>query len=185
VEGLFYDYFTQILRTFWRFRRLLGYRQPQAAPIKEQTMHSLEEITRRALSAPEAMCEAYDYQKPVAFSRGMEVMAPGARMIFVSGTAAVGEDGKSLFPGDFRRQARRAFENARSVLAAGRADWKDVVKVTIYLRDIGRDYAALNAVRNAYFAEMGIEVFPASTCVEARLCRDDLLVEMDMIAVAE
>ncbi len=106
-------------------------------------------------------------------------------MVFVSGTASVGAEGESLHIGDFRAQAWRAFENARAVLNASGADWRDVVKATIYLRDIDRDYAALNDVRCAYFCEVGLANYPASTCIEARLCRPELLVEMDMIAVVE
>ena len=139
----------------------------------------------RPVRVPEFMSEAYHYARPSAFSRGMEVRLAGARMVFVSGTASVGAEGESLHIGDFQAQAWRAFENARAVLRASGADWRDVVKTTIYLRDIDRDYAALNEVRIAYFREVGIEDYPASTCVEARLCRPELLVEMDMIAVVE
>jgi len=138
---------------------------------------------RGDLRAPAAMCEAYDYDKPAAFSRGMTVRLPGTRLVFVSGTASVGPDGSSLYDGDFPAQAARAFENARAVLRSAGADWHDVVKVTVFLRDIGRDYAAFNDVRCRFFREIGLTVFPASTCVEARLCREELLVEMEMLAV--
>lgn len=138
---------------------------------------------RRALSAPAAMCEAYHYDRPVTFSRGMEVRLGGARLIFVSGTASVGADGRTLFPGDFPAQARRAFENAAAVLASAGASWREVVKATIFIRDIARDYAAFNAVRAEFFRAAGLAAFPASTCVEARLCREDLLVEMELLAV--
>ena len=142
-------------------------------------------VACRPVRVPEFMCEAYHYPRPSAFSRGTEVRLAGARMVFVSGTASVGAEGESLHTGDFRAQAWRAFENARAVLRASGADWRDVVKTTIYLRDIDRDYAALNDVRCAYFREAGLEDYPASTCIEARLCRPELLVEMDMIAVVE
>lgn len=140
-------------------------------------------LKRRALHAAEAMCEAYDYANPVAFSRGMEVCLPGARMIFVSGTASVGADGRSLHKGDLAAQARRAFENAGAVLAGAGAGWRDVVKATVFLRDIDRDYQEFNEVRKAFFRDVGLEAYPASTCVEARLCRPDLLVEMEMLAI--
>ena len=139
---------------------------------------------RQSVHVPERMCEAYDYASPVAFSRGMAVCLPGgARMVFVSGTASVGPDGRSLHPGDFEAQARRAYENARAVLRAAGADWADVVKATVYLKDIRRDYHLFNDIRNQYFREMGLRTFPASTCVEARLCREDLLVEMELVAM--
>ena len=73
-------------------------------------------LRRGPLHVPHAMCEAYDYPKPSAFSRGMAVELAGARLVFVSGTASVGPNGETLHPGDFRAQARRAFENARAVL---------------------------------------------------------------------
>ncbi len=142
-------------------------------------------VERCALCVPEAMCEAYGYPRPSAFSRGMAVRLPGARMIFVSGTASVGPGGETLHAGDFRAQARQAFENARAVLRSGGADWRHVVKATVFLKDIAAHYAAFNEVRCAYFRELGLEVYPASTCVEARLCRDELLVEMELIAVVE
>ena len=139
--------------------------------------------SRRPLRAPQAMCEAYDYDSPVAFSRGMEIQLPGAKLIFVSGTASIGPDGETLYAGDLRAQARRMYENARAVLDSAGADWKDVVKATVFLKDIASDYAAFNEVRREYFRQVGLEAYPASTCVEARLCRDDLLVEMELLAV--
>lgn len=138
---------------------------------------------RRPLHAPQAMCEAYHYSKPSAFSRGTEVDLGAARLIFVSGTASVGPKGETLHAWDFRAQAWQAFENARAVLNASGADWHDVVKATIFLKDIATYYAAFNDVRCAYFKKTGLEAYPASTCVEAKLCRDKLLVEMELIAV--
>ena len=142
-------------------------------------------IKRRPLSAPEAMCEAYDYPKPSAFSRGLELTLPGARLIFVSGTASVGPNGDSLHKRDLRAQTHRAFENARAVLQSAGADWRDVVKTTIFLKDITAYYGPFNEERCAYFEELGLDPYPASTCVEAKLCREDLLVEMELLAVVE
>ena len=138
---------------------------------------------RQPLHAPQAMCEAYEYDRPVAFSRGMEVRLGGAKLVFVSGTASVGPDGQTLHAGDLRAQARRMYQNARAVLREAGTDWGDVVKATIFLKDIARDYAAFNEVRVEYFRQVGLAVYPASTCVGARLCRDDLLVEMELLAV--
>lgn len=141
------------------------------------------ELQRRPISASDAMCEAYYYAKPSAFSRGMEVRLPGARMIFVSGTASVGPDGQSLHVGDFRRQTRQVFANAAQVLRSAGADWRDVVKTTIFLKHMSRDYAAFNEERIAFFRDARVAPFPASTCVEAGICRDELLVEMELIAI--
>ena len=142
-------------------------------------------LERSAIHVPEAMNEAYEYLRPSAFSRGMEVRLPGARLIFVSGTASVGPKGESLHNGNFRAQAGQAFDNARAVLQNAGADWQDVVKTTVFLKDIAAHYAEFNEVRCAYFQELGLESYPASTCVEARLCRDELLIEMELVAVVE
>ncbi|MDO8588502.1 MAG: RidA family protein [Armatimonadota bacterium] len=142
-------------------------------------------IQRRPLHAPTALCEAYHYPKPAAFSRGIEVSLPGARLVYVSGTASVGPAGESLCMGDFDAQARRMFENVRAVLRSAGADWRDVVKVTVFLKDIAADYEAFNRVRCAYFDEIHLSPYPASTCVGARLCREELLVEMEATAVVE
>ncbi|MHC4482459.1 MAG: RidA family protein [Planctomycetota bacterium] len=140
-------------------------------------------LDRRPLHVPQAMCEAYHYSKPSAFSRGTEVDLGVARLIFLSGTASVGPKGETLHAWDFRAQAWQAFENARAVLNAADADWHDVVKVTIFLKDIATYYPSLNEVRCAYFKKIGLDIYPASTCVEAKLCREKLLVEMELIAV--
>lgn len=140
-------------------------------------------VKRRALHAPEAMCEAYHYPRPSAFSRGMEVSLGERRLIFVSGTASVGENGETLYPGNFYAQAYRAFENSRAVLKSAGADWQDVVKVTIFLKDMAAYYEVFNEARCAYFEEIDLAIYPASTCVEAKLCREDLLVEMELMAI--
>jgi len=51
------------------------------------------------------------------------------------------------------------------------------------LRDIERDYAAFNEERTAFFRQQGLEPLPASTGIQAILCRPELLVEMEAIAM--
>ena len=64
------------------------------------------------------------------------------------------------------------------ILQALAEAWKDVVRTTCYLRDMERDYAAFNEGRTAFFAEQELDPLPASTAIEAVLCRPELLVEM-------
>lgn len=139
---------------------------------------------RRDVCAPEALPEAYDYDKPVPFSRGMRIDIGRVRLILISGTASVGPDGKSKHPGDLTAQAWRTFRNVKALLEAEGATWQHVVRTTIYLRDMNR-YHELNRVRMEFFKDEGIRTFPASTCIQARLCRDDLLVEMEAIAILQ
>jgi len=130
------------------------------------------------------MKEAYDYDKPSAFSRGMSIsLAGNEKITFISGTASIGEEGETLHKGDFKKQASKMFENVTDLLEKEGLTWKDVVKTTIYIRDIDRDYDNFNDVRTKFYDKMELTPYPASTCVEAKLCRNDLLVEMDLIVI--
>ena len=70
-----------------------------------------------------------------------------------------------------------------SLLEAEGATWKDVIRTTCYLRDIERDYEAFNEIRTQFFKEQGLDPLPASTGIQAILCRPDLLVEMEAMAI--
>lgn len=130
------------------------------------------------------MKEAYDYKKPSAFSRGMAVkFTNDTEVVYISGTASIGENGKTLHKGNFKNQAKRMFENITGILKKEGLSWKNVVKTTIYMRDIDRDYEEFNIVRKEFYDKMGLQAYPASVCVEAKLCRSDLLVEMELMAI--
>ncbi len=140
-------------------------------------------IAKRPVSAPEALNEAFHYQRPSSFSRGLRIDIGGITVLLISGTASVGPDGETLHVGDFRAQTRRTFENITALLAAEGATWKDVVRTTCYLRDIDRDYAEFNEERTAFYTEQGLDPLPASTGIQAKLCRPELLVEIEAIAM--
>ena len=130
-----------------------------------------------------ALNEAYDYETPVPFTRGMRVELPGYSLILISGTASVNERGESIHIGDIKAQSWRTFENIEALLASEGADWHDVVRTTCYLRDMSRDYEPFNEVRHAFYLDRGLEPFPASTGIEVTLCREDLLVEIEAMAM--
>ena len=100
-----------------------------------------------------------------------------------SGTASIGPHGESLHVGDLRAQTRRTFTNITALLEAEGASWKDIVRTTCYLRDIDRDYAEFNEERTAFYALQGLDPLPASTGIQAKLCRPELLVEIEAIAI--
>jgi 2-iminobutanoate/2-iminopropanoate deaminase len=140
-------------------------------------------IERRPISAPEVLNEAYHYARPSSFSRGLRLDLNGIAILLISGTASIGPTGETLHVGDFRAQTRRTFQNITGLLAAEGATWKDIVRTTCYLRDIDRDYAAFNEERTAFFKEQALDPLPASTGIQAKLCRPDLLVEIEAIAM--
>ena len=141
--------------------------------------------SKRAISAPQALNEASDYPRPSSFSRGLRVDIKGVAIVFISGTASVDENGRTVHAGDVRAQTRRTYENITALLSAEGAAWKDVVRTTCYLRDIERDYAAFNEIRTRFFKEQELNPLPASTGIQVILCRPDLLVEIEAIAIFE
>jgi len=143
---------------------------------------TVERVPMRPMTELSVLNEAYHYPKPSAFSRGMRVDLANETMLFISGTASVNECGDTINAGDFKAQCFRMYENVTALLAGEGADWHDIAKTTIYIADM-RNYAEFNEVRCAYLDAKGVFPYPASTCVEARICRPDLLIEMDAIAI--
>ena len=139
----------------------------------------------RPMKVPHMLSEAYEYDKPVPFSRGTRVDFKGMTMLFISGTASVNEAGESIHIGDLKAQARRMLENVTELLKTEGATWHNVARTTIYLKHMDEHYHDLAKVRAEFFAEQGITQYPASTCVQATLCRPELLVEMEAIVVME
>jgi enamine deaminase RidA (YjgF/YER057c/UK114 family) len=141
------------------------------------------EVKRHAITALSVLNEAYHYPKPSSFSRGLRIDLGGVAILLISGTASIDENGQSVHIGDFRAQLRRTYDNITGLLEAEGATWKDIVRTSCYLRDIERDYAAFNEGRTAFFREQGLDPLPASTGIQAILCRPELLVEIEAIAI--
>jgi enamine deaminase RidA (YjgF/YER057c/UK114 family) len=148
-----------------------------------QEMGNVTSIGKKAISAPDALNEAYCYPRASSFSRGLRLDLGGIAILLISGTASIGPNGETLHVGDFRAQMRRTLDNITALLAAEGATWKDVVRTTCYLRDIERDYVAFNEERTAFYREQGLDPLPASTGIQAILCRPELLVEIEAIAM--
>jgi len=144
---------------------------------------SPDRVPRSALHAPAVLNEAYHYPQPVSFSRGLRVEMGSHSLVLISGTASVDEQGRTVHPGDFRAQCWRTYRNISRLLESEGATWHDVVRCTCYLRDIERDYRDFNDVRTTFFEWLRLDPFPASVGVQARLCREDLLVEIEAMAV--
>lgn len=151
------------------------------AEILESIAHA--PIEKRAITNHGVLNEAYAYAKPSSFSRGMRIDLNGLTILLISGTASIDEYGKSVHIGDLRAQCRRTFANITGLLETEGCTWKDIVRTSCYLRDIDRDYEAFNEERTAFYAEQGLDPLPASTGIEAKLCRPELLVEIEAIAM--
>jgi len=140
-------------------------------------------VEKRAITNLRVLNEAYDYSKPSSFSRGMRIDLNGLVILLISGTASIDESGQSVHIGDLPGQMRRTFYNITALLEAEGATWKDIVRTTCYLRDIERDYAVFNEERTNFYREQGLDPLPASTGIQAILCRPELLIEIEAIAM--
>jgi len=140
-------------------------------------------IEKRAMTNLGVLNEAFAYAKPSSFSRGMRIDLNGLTILLISGTASIDEYGKSVHIGDFRAQMRRTLANISGLLESEGCTWHDIVRTTCYLRDIDRDYEAFNEERTTFYKEQGLDPLPASTGIEAKLCRPELLVEIEAIAM--
>jgi enamine deaminase RidA (YjgF/YER057c/UK114 family) len=138
-------------------------------------------VVKRAMTNHAALNEAYDYGS--AFSRGMRIDLNGVTILLISGTASIDDAGRTVHVGDLRAQLRRTFDNITKLLAAEGATWHDIVRTTCYLRDIERDYQAFNEERTDFYKEQQLDPLPASTGIQAILCRPDLLIEIEAIAM--
>lgn len=97
--------------------------------------------------------------------------------VYVSGTLAIGGDGKSMHAGDMKAQTCYVIEQIKAALEAAGASLEDVVYNMIFIKRVS-DYAALNEVYAEYFGKKP----PARYCIVSELVRDEFLVEISSIA---
>lgn len=143
----------------------------------------IERVPRTPITSHDVLNEAYDYEKPSSFTRGLRIDMGTVDMLLISGTASIDDHGVTVHVGDFRAQLWRTYRNITRLLEAEGANWHDIVRTSCYLRDIERDYKDFNEVRTAFFNWLRLDPLPASTGIQARLCREDLLVEIEAIAM--
>ncbi|WP_339523646.1 RidA family protein [Pseudomonas sp. EA_35y_Pfl2_R111] len=83
------------------------------------------------------------------------------------------------YSGDIVQQTRETLANTDRMLAEAGSDKSKILSVTIYLKDMDRDYAGLNQVWDAWVAPGAA---PARACVEAKMYKPEVLVEMMIVA---
>jgi 2-iminobutanoate/2-iminopropanoate deaminase len=115
-------------------------------------------------------------QAPTAigpYSQG--VIANG--LLFTAGQIALEPTTGSLIGGDVTEQTERVLANLAAILAAAGASWEDVVKTTVFLRNMA-DFPKMNEV---YAKRLGT-ARPARSTVEVSGLPRDVLVEIDAVA---
>jgi enamine deaminase RidA (YjgF/YER057c/UK114 family) len=120
----------------------------------------------------------WTWQDAAGFSQAWRVDA-AASLVFVAGQGPISPNGELVGRDDFETQVRQTFENMRVVLEQCGASFESVVKLTVYLTDIGllRDFGR---VRSEFITGPP----PASTAVQiGALAVPGMMVEVEAIAV--
>ena len=100
--------------------------------------------------------------------------------LYTSGQVALDPASGAVVAGGIAEQTTRVVENLKAVLAAAGTSLAQVVKTTVFLKNMG-DFAAMNEVYGRYFAGQGV-VAPARSTVEVARLPKDALVEIEVIA---
>lgn len=97
-------------------------------------------------------------------------------LVFLSGQIPLVADTMELASEDFEAQVRQVFDNLQAVCTAAGAGLDDIVKLTIYLIDMGQ-FATVNRLMGEYFEAP----YPARAAVGVASLPRDAQVEMDAI----
>lgn len=102
-----------------------------------------------------------------------------AGFLFTSGQVAIDPATQQVVAGDVSAQTDRVLTNLRSILQEAGSSFEKVVRCTVFLKNMG-DFAAMNEVYARYFTQAP----PARSTVEVARLPKDVLVEIDVIALA-
>lgn len=98
-------------------------------------------------------------------------------LVFTSGQIPI-DPAAGTIPEGIEAQARQSLTNVKAILAAAGMGMDQVVKTTVFLKDMN-DFAAMNAVYAEFFAEGS---YPARSAVEVARLPKDVLVEIEAVA---
>ena len=141
-----------------------------------QSNKTPETVKKNKLTISQIKISPDPYQ-PYRLAQGYRV----GDLLFISGQTAISDSGQLVGRGDFDIQAAKAFENLEKVLKAGGSSLKNVVKVTILLKDMA-NFNKIVALREKYFKAP----YPADTILEvSSLYSPDALIEIEAVAVAD
>jgi enamine deaminase RidA (YjgF/YER057c/UK114 family) len=112
-----------------------------------------------------------------AFSRAMVVEDSSCKLILVSGTASIDEQGKSVYPADPAAQIHQSLNVVTAIAELEGADLRDLCEVTVFIKQ-KEDFPVFQKV----IEQLGIPNIP-SVNVVADICRDELLFELDAVFI--
>lgn len=117
--------------------------------------------------------------KPTGASYSAGVVVPDGRLVFISGTVAMTDNGDVIAPEDMEAQSRHIFARISELLAEAGAGLDNIVKITTFVTDMSK-YTGFAKVRGEIFGSD----YPASATVGvSALVKPELLIEVEAIAV--
>jgi len=130
---------------------------------------------RRTIDVPELA-------PPPGYSDVVEVS--GARLVFIAGQTALDRDGNLVGGSDIEAQADQAFRNLGYALNAAGCTARDLVKLTVFVRDMA-GLPRYRKARDRCLGSVEPSAAPAITLVEvSKLFRTDLLIEIEAVAAS-
>jgi enamine deaminase RidA (YjgF/YER057c/UK114 family) len=121
-------------------------------------------------------------ERPPGYSHVVDVR--GSRLIFIAGQAGVDATGTVVGADNVEKQAEQAFRNLSAALESVECTAANLVKLTVFVRDMGR-LADYRRARDRFFNSVTPAVAPAVTLIEvSRLYSVDLLIEIEAVAAA-
>ncbi len=125
--------------------------------------------------SPKGLSPTHGYSQVV-------VVAPGSKLVFISGQVSENAQGQPVGKGDLKAQTEQAFQNLKTALSAVGSSFEHVIKITYYVKDYNPEFLpVLREVRSRYVSKASP---PASTLVGVTsLFERDYLIEVEAVAV--
>ena len=120
-------------------------------------------------------CSALHYRS--SFSRAVEIATPDYRSLLISGTASIEQGGATAYVDDVEKQIDLTMDVVEAILVSREMTWADTTRAVMYLK-----HPEYLPVWNRYLQKRGLHNMPLVN-VHADVCRDDLLVELELDAV--
>ena len=98
--------------------------------------------------------------------------------MFISGQISINPETNEFIDGDIEIQTEQVLRNIKAILEAGNSSLENVVKVTMYLRDMA-DFELINKIYSKYF----LNSLPARVCVEVSKLPEDAKIEIEATAI--
>ncbi|MBE3114903.1 MAG: RidA family protein [Actinobacteria bacterium] len=114
---------------------------------------------------------------PLAIGPYSQAIRAG-NLLYVSGQISINPENNEFINGDIEIQTEQVLKNIKAILEAGGSSLEDVVKITIYLKDMA-DFPLVNRIYSKYFGNS----LPARACVEVSNLPKNAKIEIEAIGI--